>query len=298
MLRRICLMLTALVIMACMTSAWAADPKAAAKAPVKAAPAAPSKAVPKAAPKAAAVTKAAPRAPSAPLANWAGFFVSGDYRAHSGMASEVFDNGRRDVGAAFVAAGLKPENVVHFSPMDRLHASSPEKPEPLSPMSLLNQLSRVTTNVKGGCVFFLTSHGQPGMIVMGQGYLDPEGLDQLLDKTCETRPTVVLLSACFSGSFIAGLAAPNRMIMTAAREDRTSFGCGEEDVHTFFDGCVLESLSQATTFDVLADLTKACVARRETQMALTPPSEPQVSVGEQIMAQLPALKLTARPPEP
>ncbi len=291
--------MTGLAVMACLTSAWAADPKAAAKAPVKTAPVAAKTATqPKAAPKAATPAKAASRQAPAPLADWAGFFVSGDYRAHSGMASEVFDNGRRDVGAAFVAAGIKPANVVHFSPMDRLHASSPEKPEPLSPMSLLNQLTRVTAQAKGGCVFFLTSHGQPGMIVMGQGYLDPEGLNQLLEKTCETRPTVVLLSACFSGSFIAGLAAPNRMIMTAAREDRTSFGCGEEDVHTFFDGCVLESLPRATTFDVLAELTKSCVTRRETEMALTPSSEPQVSVGEQIMTLLPALQLSSNPPAP
>ncbi|MEI7932671.1 MAG: hypothetical protein WCI21_06415, partial [Alphaproteobacteria bacterium] len=173
MLRRLWQVLVALFLVAGLTSAWAAYPPAAAKA----------------APKAVA-PKAAARAPAGPLANWAGFFVSGDYRAHSGMSSEVFDNGRRDVGAAFVAAGLKPENVVHFSPMDRLHASSPEKPEHLSPKSLLDQLTLVTGRATGGCVFFLTSHGAPQAIIMGDGYLDPAGLKQLLDETCRDRPTV------------------------------------------------------------------------------------------------------------
>lgn len=246
---------------------------------------------------AAAQPAGAPKAGAATaLSNWAAVFISGDYRAHSGAPSEVFDNGRRDMGLAFVAAGLKSENVVHFSPMDRLHARSPEKPQPLSAQNLLSEMRRVSAQATGGCLFFLTSHGLPGMAVMGEAILDPGGLDQLLDLACPDRPTVVIVSSCYSGSFIPEVAAPNRMVMTAARDDRSSFGCGEEDVHTFFDGCLLEALPKVQTFDALAETTKACVTRREGEMKMSPPSEPQVSVGAQIAPLLPTLRFAARSP--
>ncbi len=232
------------------------------------------------------LTLCAPLAASAapaggPLGDWAGIFVSGDYRAHSGSPSEVFDNGRRDIGQAFVDSGLKPENTVHFSVMDALHGSSPEKPRHLDPDTLSNEMTRITAQAKAGCLFFYTSHGAPGALKMGDYVMEPGGLKDLLDGTCGTRPTVVVLSACYSGSFIPALAAPNRMIMTAAREDRSSFGCGEEDTYTFFDGCILQVLPASTTFENLATNVAVCVERRETQMSLVPASSPQMSMGAQ-----------------
>src|SRR5689334_23478207 len=56
-----------------------------------------------------------------------------------------------------------------------------------------------------------------------------------------------------SGMFIPVLQASNRMVVTAARGDRTSFGCGETNTYTFFDQCILESLPESMTFPMLAD---------------------------------------------
>ena len=72
------------------------------------------------------------------------------------------------------------------------------------------------------------------------------------------------------------------MIFTAARPDRTSFGCSEDLKYTFFDQCVLESLPMVPNFPALADKTKECVAARETAEGATPPSEPQLYVGTAI----------------
>ena len=72
------------------------------------------------------------------------------------------------------------------------------------------------------------------------------------------------------------------MILTAARPDRTSFGCGEANVYTFFDQCVLESLPKTHDFGALANAAKDCVAARETEEGAMPPSEPQVYVGSTI----------------
>jgi hypothetical protein len=95
--------------------------------------------------------------------------------------------------------------------------------------------------------------------------------------------------------FVPVLAGPDRMVFTAARPDRASFGCGAEEVYTYFDGCVLESLPKATRLDVLAELARACVARRETEMGMTPPSEPQISIGPEMAKRLPLLTLAPRP---
>jgi hypothetical protein len=78
---------------------------------------------------------------------------------------------------------------------------------------------------------------------------------------------------------VTPLAGDNRIIMTAARPDRTSFGCGEMDHYTFFDDCFLRAMPMAGDFPGLGHLVQQCVAERERQMKAAPPSEPQLSVG-------------------
>jgi len=121
----------------------------------------------------------------------------------------------------------------------------------------------------------------------------PTVLDQLLDSWCGTRPTVVVVSACFSGVFVPALAQSNRMIMTAARRDRSSFGCSEDDTHPYFDACVLESLDEAVDFLALSQRTTGCVNRREREEGLRPPSEPQTYVGAQLQSLLPFLRFAS-----
>ncbi|MFN4102102.1 MAG: C13 family peptidase, partial [Pararhodobacter sp.] len=96
------------------------------------------------------------------------------------------------------------------------------------------------------------------------------------------RPTVVIVSACYSGVFVPVLAAPNRMILTAARADRVSFGCTADAQYPYFDGCVLSSLPGAEDFVHLASQTRRCVAAREKAERLTPPSEPMTRIGADV----------------
>ena len=73
---------------------------------------------------------------------------------------------------------------------------------------------------------------------------------------CQARPTVVVISACYSGIFVDGLAAPNRMIMTAARRDRSSFGCSEDATYPYFDavtGKVKFDAMLEHTYEILED---------------------------------------------
>ena len=64
----------------------------------------------------AALISAPPAFAAAPsFANWAAVVVAGDWHAHSGAPSEVFDNARRDIAADLTRIGFSPYNVVQFS---------------------------------------------------------------------------------------------------------------------------------------------------------------------------------------
>jgi hypothetical protein len=85
------------------------------------------------------------------------------------------------------------------------------------------------------------------------------------------------------------------MVLTAARPDRASFGCGESDRYTFFDTCMLHELPLAHDFAALGPAVQACVARREKDLGADPPSEPQLWIGSALAPELPLLAFAASP---
>ena len=86
------------------------------------------------------------------------------------------------------------------------------------------------------------------------------------------------------------------MILTAARPDRTSFGCGEDSVYPFFDDCVLKSSPAVRDFAALASAVKSCVALREIAEGMAPPSEPQIWIGGELRPMLPLYAFPTGPP--
>jgi hypothetical protein len=124
-------------------------------------------------------------------------------------------------------------------------------------------------------------------VVLGDTLLEPQQLARMLDNSCASRPTIVVLSACFSGVFVPALRAPNRLILTAAREDRTSFGCGQTDKYPYFDQCVLSVWPFADSFAALGRAAQVCVAAREKKEHVGPPSEPQMWIGADAAAEIP-----------
>ena len=228
-----------------------------------------------------------------PFSNWAAMVIAGDWHAHSGEPSEVFDNARRDLTKAFIAAGVSPANISQFSvrpgnyPKETVLKSAPQP--------VYERLMALAKQAPDGCLIYFTSHGAPEGVVVDDAPWSPEGVAQMIDRACGDRPTVVVVSACFSGVFVPALEGPNRMILTAARADRTSFGCGQADRYTYFDGCFLQSLLQAHDFTALAGATQACVAKLETDTHVSPPSEPQVSIGPQLRPMLPLFAFQPQP---
>jgi hypothetical protein len=69
---------------------------------------------------------------------------------------------------------------------------------------------------------------------------------------------VIVISACYSGSFIPALQSPETLIITASAADKTSFGCNEADYtyfgRAFFDLAMREQSSMKKAFNQLNKL--------------------------------------------
>lgn len=236
----------------------------------------------------------APAAADSMFSDWSAVVVAGDWHAHSGGPSEAFDNARRDVSQALEQAGFAAQNLRQFSVRpERYKEAGLQKS---APQAIYNTLVDLTAHAQGGCLVYFSSHGAPDGVVVDQQFLPPGVLAAMLDQTCGKRPTVVIISACFSGVFVPPLASANRMVLTAARPDRSSFGCGEADKYPYFDQCVLESMPGAANFLALGRAVQACVAARETKEGMKPPSEPQLFVGPQLKPLLPLYSLASMTP--
>jgi hypothetical protein len=221
----------------------------------------------------------------APFADWAAVVVAGDHTDSDGNASEGFDNARRDVVRDLLRIGFSAANLAEFSVKPREYRS--ENLLVTRPSAIGRGLSTLARRTHGGCLLYFSSHGAPDGLVVGDWIVPPRALARLVDRACGARPTIVIVSACFSGVMLPQLKAPNRLILTAARRDRTSFGCGQTDRYPYFDQCVLESWDGASDFPALGRKARSCIAAREKKEHLRPPSEPQLWIGAKILASLP-----------
>ncbi|HET9817577.1 MAG TPA: C13 family peptidase [Rhodanobacteraceae bacterium] len=142
-------------------------------------------------------------------------------------------------------------------------------------------------------LLYFTSHGSEDHTLLVD--MDPLPLDQIgagdLPGILAEHPfnyKVVIVNACYSGGFISPLKGPNTMIITAARSDRSSFGCGEQSELTWFGHAFLvDALNKTDDFRRAFGLARAEVAQWEKRDQYEP-SDPQISVGSSIAAQLAA----------
>lgn len=233
----------------------------------------------------AAAQSRTPAPPSSRFEGWASAIIQADWRDGRGHPIPAFDNARRDLVRGFLDAGFSRADMVDVS----LQTQGPD--------AVLAGVREAAGRTTRGCLFYFTSHGAPDGMVFGDApRMTPDIMANLVRNNCGTRPTVVIVSACYSGIFLNALQGPNRMVLTAARRDRTSFGCGADERYPWFDGCILESLPTATDFLALAADTRACVSRKEAAAGVEHPSEPQLFVGAEMQMRLPTLRFNQRAP--
>lgn len=221
-----------------------------------------------------------PEAPKSIFANWAAIVVAGDWRAQNGNPSKVFDNGRHDIAEKLVSMGFSRDNMLQFSAQAGLFPY--EGVQDAADKPITDGLTRLAQKAPGGCLVYFTSHGTHEGIIIGERIVDPPPIAARISRACGDRPTVVIVSACFAGQFVPALQGEKRVVFAAARADRSSFGCGEQDQYTFFDTCVLSEIDKVGNFSDLATKVDDCVEAREKAMNVSPPSEPQFFIGPDV----------------
>ncbi|MEO6801508.1 MAG: C13 family peptidase [Rhodanobacter sp.] len=140
-------------------------------------------------------------------------------------------------------------------------------------------------------LLYVTSHGSEDhslLVDMDPLPLDQIGAQDLADilSTHHFKWKVLVINACYSGGFVPPLRGPGTLVLTAARSDRSSFGCGSESDITYFGHAWLEdALNHTDNFVDAFNLARSEIAKWEKQDKLTP-SEPQIDVGSGIEQQL------------
>jgi hypothetical protein len=137
----------------------------------------------------------------------------------------------------------------------------------------------------------ISSHGAADASVsVSNGGLQ---LEQLSDEDLAAalhdsgiKRRIIVISACYAGSFIQSLEDPDTVVIAAAAPDKTSFGCSDDRDLTYFgEAFYRDALPHAKTLQSAFEQAKAAIAVRERQEHETP-SEPQAYFGTQISAVL------------
>lgn len=155
----------------------------------------------------------------------------------------------------------------------------------------LKELARRMNTDEDVLLLFMTSHGfedhrlHVALDPLPLNPIAPEDLREMLDAA-GIRWRIVIVSSCYSGGFVPALADDRTLVITAARADRTSFGCGVDSDFTYFGRALLiEALNETRDWEQAFALAQARVAMLEAEQDLTP-SEPQIAMGTALRAHL------------
>ena len=139
-------------------------------------------------------------------------------------------------------------------------------------------------------LLLMTSHGEPGGFglrlpseVVTQ--LTPQEVAAVLDRE-GIKNRVVIVSACYSGTFVPPLANDNTIVLTASDAKSTSFGCAPERDWTYFgDALFRQSMRPGRDFQRAFDNARVLIQGWEL-MDRARPSNPQAHFGPALVARL------------
>ncbi len=163
-----------------------------------------------------------------------------------------------------------------------------------SPTNLATALAAVAAKMdvkEDVLILYATSHGtaEVGLVYRdgeeGYGLISPKRLAKMLGGLGINR-RMMLISACFSGVFVPALKNDTSVIVTAASDARTSFGCAATNDWTYFgDALINTALRKSQPFDKAISDALILINGWESERGLDP-SEPQVFVGDKAGAWL------------
>jgi peptidase C13-like protein len=157
----------------------------------------------------------------------------------------------------------------------------------------LAALAKAMDKARDVLVVYLTSHGGADFTLaalnwpLTVGELTADGLRAMLDDA-GIRHRVIAVSACYSGGWIEPLKNEDTLVMTAADEDHTSYGCGSASELTFFGRAVFdEQLRKTGSFEESFRAAVPVIKQREIEAGKDDGfSNPQIFVGKNIRGTL------------
>jgi hypothetical protein len=169
------------------------------------------------------------------------------------------------------------------------------------PMGSLHSLTLVLARIaermdrqEDVLVLYVTSHGAPIGIAYhdgdeGFGFLSPNRFARQL-TSLGIHNRLLILSACYSGTFVAALSGDTTALFTAAASDRTSFGCPADNDWTYFgDAMINHALRKPQPLADASAEALRMIGEWEHRKRNTP-SNPQVSIGDGVSAWLAPLE--------
>lgn len=138
---------------------------------------------------------------------------------------------------------------------------------------------------------YLTSHGSEDAELavtfwpLELNELTPERLASLLAAS-GIRWRVIVISACYSGAFINALKDPHTLIITAAAQDRSSFGCSHQREFTYFgEAYFRDQLETKNSYIEAFYAARDAIEERERSEDRLP-SRPQIRIGAAVVDKL------------
>ena len=205
----------------------------------------------------------------------------------------VFSREAREAGrvlaSRFDAAG---RTIVLANDEGESKADAPGSPHTLA--LALARVAELMDRNEDVLVLYSTSHGVPDQglvykdVERGAGIISPERLEALLDPL-DFKNRLLILQACYSGQFVPALRSEGTVVVTAAAQDRSSFGCQAGNDWTLFgDALINHAMRQPLPLDLQLRRATALIAAAEEKAGLLA-SNPQVVMGSTTSGWLTAL---------
>jgi hypothetical protein len=161
-------------------------------------------------------------------------------------------------------------------------------------ITLNNIASRMDTS-EDVLFLFLTSHGSKDAVLsvnfraIAPNDLSDEDLHEILEES-GIKWRILVVSACYSGSFIERLKNEHTLILTAADKDKTSFGCSNDRELTYFgEHFFSRELAEGGSFVEAFHRARNTLRQREIEENIIA-SDPQIFIGTAMQKKLDELQ--------
>jgi Peptidase C13 family len=164
----------------------------------------------------------------------------------------------------------------------------------------LGEIARVMNREEDVLFLALSSHGSRDATLsvsntgMAEEGLSADALANLLEDS-GIRWRVIIVSACFSGTFVKPLADNHTIVITAAAKNRASFGCSDQRDLTYFgEAFYRDALPHSPDLRLAFEAARKDIRQRERAENFTP-SQPQGYFGPLMEEKLLAIEQARAP---